>query len=80
MTPEEVKKALNQMHAYKSLGPNGFLGFLFKQYWNIFGNDVSSMVIQAFETGSLIDLISKIDCPCTFKDFRPVTFVTLFIN
>lgn len=62
--------AINQMNAYKFLGPDGFQGiFFFKQFWHLIGRDVCNLISQAFETGTfnpaiaetLIALIPKVD-------------------
>ena len=81
VTREEVTKALNRMHAYKSPGPDGFQCIFFKQYWHIVGEDVTTLVTQAFATGTFdpviaetfIALIPKVDCPQSFKEFRPIS-------
>lgn len=81
VTRDEVLQALNNMHPFKSPGPDGFQGVFFKQYWHIIGEDISRLVIQAFNTGyfnpsvseTLIDLIPKVECPKHFKDFRPIS-------
>lgn len=72
---------LNQMHAFKSPGPDGFQGVFFRRYWKMVGKDISNLVIHAFETGTfnsciaetLIALIPKVDVPDSFNEFRPIS-------
>lgn len=74
VSKEEVWMALNDMHPYKSLGPDGFKGVFFRQYRHIIGEDIYSLVSQAFEIGffyprlaeTLIALIPKVHYPTTF--------------
>ncbi|CAJ2665276.1 unnamed protein product [Trifolium pratense] len=81
VTKEEVYQALNQMHPLKSPGPDGFQGVFFRRYWHIMGEDIYTMINQAFSTGhfnpsldeTLICLIPKVDCPNNFKEFRPIS-------
>lgn len=69
------------MHPYKSPGPDGFQGVFFRHYWEIIGEEVHKLVAQAFSTGyfnpsladTLIAIIPKVDCPTTFKEFRPIS-------
>lgn len=69
------------MHPYKSQGPGGFQGVFFKFYWPIICEDIFSLISQAFSTDyfdpavaeTLIVLIPKVDCPSTFKEFRPIS-------
>lgn len=78
---EEVITTLNQMHPYKSPGPDNFQGVFFRQYWEIIGKDIHSLIAQAFSTGdfnpsladTLIALIPKVDCPT----IAPLVYVTL---
>ncbi|KAK2378521.1 hypothetical protein QL285_066416 [Trifolium repens] len=81
VTKEEVLRALNQMHPFKSPGPDGFQGVFFRQYWHIIGDDIYTLINQAFNTGSfdsslaetLLVLIPKVDCPKNFREFRPIS-------
>lgn len=85
VTMEEVITTLNQMHPYKSPGPDDFQGVFFRQYWEIIGKDIHSLIAQAFSTGdfnpsladTLIALIPKVDCPTKFKEFRPISLCNI---
>jgi hypothetical protein len=92
VTKEEVSAALNSMKPYKAPGPDGLQCIFFNQYWHVVGDDIFRLVKTAFHTGyfdsaiseTLIYLISKIDPPTTFKDFRPIglssTYLTLELD
>ena len=43
-TKEEVLVALKQMHPTKAPGPDGMSAIFFQKYWDVVGNDVTSMV------------------------------------
>lgn len=81
VSKEEVLGALNTMKPFKAPRPDGFQAVFFKQYWNIVGQDIKRMMNEAFSCGkidpalldTLIALVPKVDCPKTFKDFRPIS-------
>lgn len=81
VTKEEVTQALLQMHPFKALGPDGFQGIFFKQYWHIVGDDIVKFISDAFTTGNfhpslsetLLVPIPKVDFPSNFKEFRPIS-------
>jgi hypothetical protein len=85
VTKEEVSAALNSMKPYKAPGPDGLQCIFFNQYWHVVGDDIFRLVKTAFHTGyfdsaiseTLIYLISKIDPPTTFKDFRPISLCNI---
>lgn len=78
---EEVRRAVTGMHSFKVPGSDGFQAFFYKQYWNIVGGDLHSMVAKAFQEGkvdpalfdTLLVLIPKVDNPCRFKELRPIS-------
>lgn len=43
VTYDGITMALNQMHPFKSPGPDGFQGVFFTQYWNLIGEDISNL-------------------------------------
>ena len=45
-TPEEVRRALFQMHPSKSPRPDGMSPFFFQKYWDIVGPDVIEAVLS----------------------------------
>lgn len=81
VTKEEVYQAHMNMKSYKSLGADGFQPIFFKMFWDEVGDDVWSFVRNAFEQGhfdprvaeALMVLITKVDVPSSFKDFRPIS-------
>lgn len=49
---KEVALALNSIKPYKALGPDGFQGIFFKQYWHVVGEDIWQLVKEAFASGT----------------------------
>lgn len=78
---EEVLSALSSMHPYKAPRPDDFEGIFFKQFWHTIGDNVCSLISQAFQSGyfnpslteTLIAIIPKVDCPKSDKDFCPTS-------
>ena len=77
---EEVKQAIWDCDSYKSLGPDGIsFGFL-KQFWNVLKDDFMRFVTEFHRNGrfpkgiiaTFIALITKVDSPQRFHDFRPI--------
>ncbi|XP_057733751.1 uncharacterized protein LOC130948905 [Arachis stenosperma] len=81
VTLEEVKSAIFSMHSFKAPGPDGFQALFFKEYWEIVGFDVWTMVRHAFSgldmdprmMETLVVLIPKVENPISMKDFRPIS-------
>lgn len=81
VTKDEVFFALRSMKSFKAPGPDGFQPFFFKNYWDIVGDDVWSLVKNAFENGhfdnkiseTYVVLISKIDHPKKLSQYRPIS-------
>ena len=81
VSKEEVEEVLKYMKAFKSPGPNDFQPFYFKKFWHIVGDDIYSLVRQAFLLGSfdahlleiLIVSIPTVDVPNRFSHFRPIS-------
>lgn len=44
-------EALKSIGSLKAPGPDGFQPIFFKTYWEVVGDDVTSMVRTAFESG-----------------------------
>lgn len=80
-TPEEIKRALFQMHPSKSPGPDGMSPFFFQKYWHIVGNDVVRVVLSVLNLGHLLHkmnythiiLIPKKNEPQYISDYRPIS-------
>ncbi|XP_057422473.1 uncharacterized protein LOC130716276 [Lotus japonicus] len=81
VTKEEVFMALQHIGSFKAPGPDGFHAVFYKTYWDVVGDKVFQCIRNVFETQqfdpalgeTLIVLIPKIDCPLSFKDFRPIS-------
>ncbi|XP_060970043.1 uncharacterized protein LOC115713657 [Cannabis sativa] len=81
VTPEEIKKALFQMHPDKSPGPDGMTPGFYQKYWDVVGVDVISQVVDFFETCSFpaalnqtnIVLIPKKKHVTTMSDLTPIS-------
>ncbi|PKA49965.1 hypothetical protein AXF42_Ash017504 [Apostasia shenzhenica] len=69
------------MHDHSALGPDGYGASFYKYCWDIIKKDVFDAVCHFFSGGflpksyysTLLILIPKIDCPQTWKDFRPIS-------
>ena len=53
-TPDEVRRALFQMHPSKSPGPDGMSPFFFQKYWNIVGSDVTKAILLVLNYGHML--------------------------
>ena len=78
---EEVDQALKQMAPLTAPGPDGMSPIFYKTYWHIVGKDVTTMVLNALNSGvvheslnpTFISLIPKIKNPKKVSDFRPIS-------
>ncbi|XP_019173838.1 PREDICTED: uncharacterized protein LOC109169412 [Ipomoea nil] len=81
VSKEEVHAALKDMKPFKAPGPDGFQAGFYQHMWDKTGDDVFSLVKQAFATGTLqeglndtlVALIPKVQSPETVKQFRPIS-------
>nr|KYP67224.1 Transposon TX1 uncharacterized [Cajanus cajan] len=72
---DEVRKAIMSMGSFKSLGPDGFPPFFYKNYWPIVGEELWKTVRDAFQVGfsdpalleTQIVLIPKVEAPTALK-------------
>ena len=79
--PEEVRRALNQMHPTKAPGPNGMPLLFFQKYWDIVEPCVLEFVLQALNSGIMppranetyICLIPKTKSPQKITKFCPIS-------
>ena len=80
-TKEEVEDALKWMHSTRAPRPNGMSIVFFQKYWNIVGNDVIYMVLNALNSNMSmaeinrinITLVPKIKNPTKMTEFRPIS-------
>lgn len=69
------------MKSYKAPGAFGFQPVFFKHLWDLIGDDVWTLVRNAFAMGysddqfveTLLELIPKIDHPVHLKNFCPIS-------
>lgn len=81
---EEVDNAVASCNSQKALRPDGFNFSFIKSAWEIIKEDIYNMVDNFWSTNSLpkgsnaawVALIPKVDTPCGFKDFRPISMVS----
>ena len=77
-TKEEVEAAFHQMHPTIALGPDGMLAIFYQKYWDIVGNDVTSMVLNVLNSNlsmakikrTNITLVPKTKNPIRMTEFR----------
>ncbi|CAH9143761.1 unnamed protein product [Cuscuta epithymum] len=80
ISPEEVKRAVFDMHPDKAPGSDGMNPAFFQAYWDIVGPEVAQLVSGIFESGSLpkelnvtnLVLIPNKDKPENMGDWRPI--------
>ncbi|KAL2231099.1 UNVERIFIED_CONTAM: hypothetical protein Sindi_1704300 [Sesamum indicum] len=80
-TPADVKQAVFDIDEDKAPGPDGYSSGFFKAAWPIVGHEVSSAVLDFFNTGrllkqintTLLALIPKVHSPMTVNEFRPIS-------
>jgi hypothetical protein len=74
------KLAMSQIHALKSLGPDGFSSGFFQNAWGIVGKDVVWATLIFLNGGRFDDginatnicLIPKVNTPSKVTDYRPI--------
>ncbi|XP_075478725.1 uncharacterized protein LOC142519565 [Primulina tabacum] len=78
---EEFKKAIFQMKADKSPGPDGFNPGFFQKFWNLVGSPVTSdckkwllnLQFPPKLNNTNVVLIPKCESPLSMKDLRPIS-------
>lgn len=79
----EIVAALKNCNSLKAPGPDGFNFSFVKKAWGFLKDLVLQFFAEFHENGrltkginsTLISLIPKVDCPTTFKDYRPISMV-----
>ena len=80
-TKEEVLAALKQMHPTKAPGPDDMSAIFFQKYWDVVGNDVTSMVLNVLNCNksiveinkTYITLVPKTKSPTKMTKYRPIS-------
>ena len=84
-TQQEIKDAVFDCGSNKAPGPDGFNFRFVKRFWSFLEGDVSKILHEFFETGSInqgcgssfITLIPKVKTPIGLKDYRPIPLIGL---
>jgi hypothetical protein len=78
---EEVKKAVFSIGDFKAPGPDGLHAVFYKQFWDICGHEITQEVLQALNSGVILDgwndttivLIPKVEDPERITQYRPIS-------
>jgi hypothetical protein len=78
---EDVKKAIFSIGDFKAPGPDGLHAVFYKQFWDVCGEEITTEVLQALNTGIIPDgwndttivLIPKVNDPENITQFRPIS-------
>jgi hypothetical protein len=84
-SPEEVKKAAFSIGDFKAPGPDGLHAVFYKKFWNICGDEITREVLQALNSGQILEgwndttvvLIPKVDEPELVTQFRPISLCNM---
>ncbi|KAL5775011.1 hypothetical protein ACOSP7_012568 [Xanthoceras sorbifolium] len=84
-TRAEVRSAVFEMGPNKAPGPDGFHALFFQKFWNVVGEDVSSVCLKVLNGGCSIEefnttnvvLIPKVKNPERMTDFRPISLCSV---
>ncbi|KAL5794878.1 hypothetical protein ACOSP7_003472 [Xanthoceras sorbifolium] len=84
-TLAEVRSAVFEMGPNKAPGPDGFHALFFQKFWNVVGEDVSSVCLSVLNGGCSIEefnttnvvLIPKVKNPERMTDFKPISLCSV---
>jgi hypothetical protein len=87
-TKEEVVQAIWDMKALAASGPGGLPAMFFHNYWDIIGNDITSMALEILNSNrdptslnsTHICLIPKNPNPNTPSDYRPISLCSVTLK
>lgn len=79
-TEDDVKQVMFKIDNTKSPGPDGYGSGFFKEAWGIVGGDITTVVLEFFQTGHLLKqvnatniiLIPKVEAPEQASQFRTI--------
>lgn len=83
-TADEVEQALKNVGDSKAPGEDGFNSFFFKKVWLFIGEEVTTAVLDSFQTNIIyapinrtsVILIPNVQHSITIKDYRPISCCT----
>lgn len=67
-TPDEVRRALFQMHRSKSPSPDGMSPVFFQKYWNIVEFDVIEAILLVLNPGHMLHKMNYTHIVLTKKE------------
>ncbi|XP_071676904.1 uncharacterized protein [Lolium perenne] len=85
---DDVKKAAFSIGDLKAPGPDGLHAIFYKRFWSICGDDITSEVLLALNSGVIPDgwndttivLILKVDNPESISQYRPISLCNADTN
>ncbi|XP_074305581.1 uncharacterized protein LOC141640800 [Silene latifolia] len=87
-TAKEVRKAVFQIGALKSPGPDGVPGIFYQKCWHFVKHDVTKAVLSILNSGmvlkelnrTFITLVPKTEHPEGVGDYRPISLCNVFMR
>ncbi|XP_074304710.1 uncharacterized protein LOC141639512 [Silene latifolia] len=87
-TAKKVRRAVFQMGAMKSPGPDGIPAIFYQKCWHLIKKDFTKAVLSILNSGmvlrevnkTFIALIPKCDNPEEVKDYRPISLCNVFMR
>ena len=75
----EVQQALSQMAPLNTLGCDGMSPIFYKSFWHIVGEDVTSVVLKALNTGCVLESLNTTFISLIPKIKNPNLFIYFFL-